>query len=292
MHDQFEEWRPSGPVKNTLANLVEIIEQYQDDGFSLTLRQLYYQMVARDLIPNTEKSYKRIGSIVSRGRRAGLIDWDAIEDRGRVPDVPQDFRNKADLVRRFIPAYRLDRWEAQESCAEVWVEKQALVGVLEPITDPLHVTLMANRGYSSSSAMYEAANRMLGLSQGRPMHVLYLGDHDPSGLDMVRDIEDRLIEYSHFKLDLRVDHLALTMDQIDEYGPPPNPAKVTDSRFDAYRGEFGEESWELDALEPKAMQDLVKNAIDKLIDWTLWNDVIEQENSDKDTLLEMAESMD
>lgn len=265
----------------------EIIAGYQKQGLKLTLRQTYYQCVVRNLFPNSERSYKNLGNLISDARLAGLMDWDAIEDRVRKPRVPSEFANVEQLIDTASYWYRLPRWDGQENYVELWVEKDALAGVLAPIAGEYHVTMMVNRGYSSSSAMYEAAKRYLdNCKDGRHPHLLYLGDMDPSGEDMVRDISDRL---ELFGLDaLAVTKVALTMDQVEEYKPPPNPAKMSDSRAEKYVEKHGYSSWEVDALPPKALTEIIQDEIRGLVDLDQMNAIIAQETKDKKAIREMA----
>src|SRR5512135_2093627 len=247
-----------------IGEINDILAEYS--GQKLTVRQVFYQLVSRGLIPNTVKSYKNTASIITDGRYAGLIDWEVIEDRNREPDSPSEWVSIDSLVNAALRSFRLPRWEGQEYYVEVWVEKAALAGVLSPITYRHHVTLMVNRGYSSASAMKESAERMMfhcSDDERRPI-LLYLGDHDPSGEDMVRDVRDRLIEFGVERLE--VHKLALTMDQIKKFRPPPNPAKWTDSRAAAYVEKFGEQSWELDALPPRELNRIVEEAILEYLD--------------------------
>jgi hypothetical protein len=270
--------------KKTLA-IIEvansIIAEYQDMRLRLTLRQLYYQFVSRDLLPNTERSYKNLGGVISKGRLCGLIDWDAIEDRTRRPVVPGEFDSIDQLVQAAIIGFRLPRRAGQEHYVELWVEKDALAGVLSPIASRYHVPLMVNRGYSSSSAMYAAAERILdhAVTAGCDfVKILYLGDLDPSGEDMVRDIQDRL---EMFGVTLDVEKVALTMNQVDQHRPPPNPTKLTDSRAQEFIRKYGRESWEVDALDPPTLQDLVSKALDRYTDHGLMKDIIAQEKIQK-----------
>ena len=265
----------------------EIIAGYQKQGLKLTLRQTYYQCVVRNLFPNSERSYKNLGNLISDARLAGLMDWDAIEDRVRKPRVPSEFANVEQLIDTASYWYRLPRWDGQENYVELWVEKDALAGVLAPIASEYHVTMVVNRGYSSSSAMYEAAKRYLdNCKDGRRPHLLYLGDMDPSGEDMVRDISDRL---ELFGLDaLAVTKVALTMDQVEEYKPPPNPAKMSDSRAEKYVEKHGYSSWEVDALPPKALTEIIQDEIRGLVDLDRMNAIIAQETKDKRAIREMA----
>jgi hypothetical protein len=238
-----------------------ILAEY--DGQRLTARQVYYRLVAAGTIPNTPTSYKNLTGLLADARYAGLVDWDLIEDRGREPSTPGEWHSINALVDAAVEAFRFPRWDDQDSYVELWVEKQALAGVLSPIARRHHVTLMVNKGYSSASAMKESAERMIAVGD-KPCVVLYLGDHDPSGEDMVRDVRDRLIEFG--VPDLEVRKLALTMAQIRKFNPPPNPAKITDSRAAAYIAEHGHSSWELDALPPAELNRLVDRAIGGIVD--------------------------
>jgi hypothetical protein len=230
----------------------EIIEEYEALGFTLTLRQLYYQFVARDLIPNTFQSYKRLGDIINEGRLAGLIDWTAIEDRTRNVQIPLAFEDVAHRLESAAHNFALDKWRGQEFRPEVWIEKDALVGVIEGICDEMNVAYFSCRGYTSQSEMWGAAMRYKKQHRatGQMPVLIHLGDHDPSGIDMSRDIAARIALFMGIDK-FPVQRIALNMDQVEHYGPPPNPAKITDSRCAGYIRNYGEESWELDALEPQ-----------------------------------------
>jgi hypothetical protein len=261
-----------------------IIGEYQDSGFSLTLRQLYYQFVARDLLPNTQQSYKRIGDVVNDGRLAGMIDWGAIEDRTRNLRRLPDWRSAGSIIGACAAQFRLDRWADQPVRPEVWIEKDALVGVIEGVCHELHVPHFSCRGYTSQSEMWVAARRML---SPRQRHlIIHLGDHDPSGIDMTRDISDRL---ALFGAEVEVRRIALNWAQVEEYAPPPNPAKITDSRAEKYIEKFGPESWELDALDPTMLETLVRDELESETDDVTWEETLERERGIKDRLLSLAE---
>lgn len=264
MKQSFTEINFSQEKRDKIHAANEIIEAYRAQGLKLTLRQLYYQHVTRNLITNEEKSYKNLGKLISDARLAGLIDWDAIEDRVRVPRHPPEYESLEQLMDAALYSFRLPRWKGQEYYAELWVEKDALSGVLAPIAREHHVTMMVNRGYSSQSAMHEAGMRFAGKDEeGYKTRLFYLGDHDPSGEDMVRDVQDRL---AMFGSEVQVRKLALTMAQVEEYNPPPNPAKMTDSRANAYVEQHGSSSWEVDALPPEALTGIITEALEEVID--------------------------
>ena len=274
MREAFTDWEPTARnTKALLAHSISVINEYTAQGYQLTLRQLYYQLVARDLIPNQQKWYKRVGDVVTKGRMAGWIDWAAIVDRGRVPVMPSQWDGPAELLEIAAQQYRVDRWEGQENHVEVWVEKDALMSVLEPVGDRMHVHLLACRGYASATAMYDAAKRLEAAERdGQRPVVIYLGDHDPSGLDMSRDIQQRLLTMTGFYCDIEVQRIALNFQQVVDYNPPPNPTKVTDSRAASYIREYGMESWELDALEPAVLDQMVTEAVEGLRDDALWRE--------------------
>lgn len=268
-----------------IATADKILTTYAQQGLRLTLRQLYYQFVAHHALPNTERSYKNLGELVSKARLAGKLDWEAIEDRVRQPQEARHWSSPAAFADAAVGAYRLPRWEGQEHYAELWVEKDALAGVLSPLAREYHVTLMVNRGYSSQSAMYESAQRFLAADRDS-LKLFYLGDHDPSGEDMVRDVGDRLAMFG--VRDLEVRKLALTMEQVRRYKPPPNPAKMTDSRANAYVAEHGRQSWEVDALPPQVLQQIIRDAFDAIVDREAMDVIIEREKRHKDALRRAA----
>lgn len=273
MKEQFNrKLRLSRANKIMLATINEILEEYIEDGYVLTLRQLYYQLVSRDLIPNQDKQYKNLMNILKKGRMAGIIDWEAIEDRIRKPQLPYWVLDIPDAINDMVEQYRLNRMRGQIHNIEVWIEKDALSSVFYRVTSKYHIRLMVNRGYSSVTAMYDAYRR---LKTGDT--ILYFGDHDPSGLDMIRDIRERL---SDFGLIVNVVPVALNQEQIAQYNPPPNPTKVSDPRAKWYIEEWGHTCWELDALPPQVLNQMTEEEILKRIDLDLYNDMLEQERSD------------
>jgi hypothetical protein len=249
---------------------------------------LYYQLVTRNIIRNEERAYKNLSNLVSDARLAGRIDWDAIEDRIRVPIIPAEWNNIAELVKDALDYYRLPRWKGQSNYVELWVEKDALAGVLRPIASEFHVPLMVNRGYSSQSAMYEAAGRFMWQEDRGQKIILYLGDFDPSGEDMVRDIADRM---EMFGVDLHVRKIALTLAQVKKYSPPRNPAKHTDPRSKEFIVKYGASSWEVDAINPAELRKIIIKEFGSLIDKSKMQAVVDQETTDKNQLRGVAEKI-
>lgn len=267
----------------------DVITDYSAQGFSLTLRQVYYQMVARAIIPNNERSYKNLGNLISDARLAGLIDWEAIEDRTRNLRGLSHWSTPGSMIDSAAYSYHLDHWKGQRHYVEVWVEKDALVGIVGQICNRLDVSYFSCRGYVSQSEMWGAARRLIRRQDnGQRIVLLHLGDHDPSGKDMSRDIVDRLDMFGAY--DIRFQRLALNMDQIEQYNPPPNPTKLTDSRATGYIDKYGYECWELDALEPQIISDLIGSNVKKYRDDGLYYKVINQEREEKAMLEDLAEN--
>jgi len=217
----------------------------------------------------------------------GLIDWEAIVDRTRnLRNLPH-WKSPQDIVRACARQFNFDLWRDQPRYVEVWIEKDALIGVIEGICQRFDVPHFSCRGYTSQSEMWSAAQRIIQRTDGgdKDSIIFHLGDHDPSGIDMTRDIQDRL---ALFKCNAKVKRLALNVDQVARYSPPPNPAKITDSRARHYIRRFGHESWELDALDPKVIAGLIADALDGVMDMVKWAAATERQTAARNLLAGVA----
>jgi hypothetical protein len=267
-----------------------ICAEYADQGFDLTLRQLYYQFVARGYIPNRQTEYKRLGSIVNDARLAGLLDWNYIVDRTRNLRSLAHWNTPEDILNAVSRQYRHELWEDQPTRVEVWIEKDALVGVIAGVSDRNDVPYFSCRGYTSQSEVWGAARRLMSYErEGQRTVVIHLGDHDPSGIDMTRDIGDRL---ALFGCKTKVVRIALTMAQVDQYQPPPNPAKMTDSRAEDYVANYGDDSWELDALDPATLDALIQAEIDTWRDADVWEGSVARQEYQRNLLVAVHERWD
>lgn len=275
----------------TIKHAVTIIQQFQAQGFDLTLRQLYYQFVAGALIQNKDSEYKKLGDIVSDARMAGLIDWNAIVDRTRFLRSLDHWTAPHEIIKDCVKSYRIDRWATQSLRVEVWVEKDALVGVIGQVCERYDLPYFSCRGYTSMSEMWGAAQRLRRhIERGQRVLVLHMGDHDPSGVDMTRDIRARL---RTFGLDMggttRVKRVALTMAQINQYNPPPNPAKLSDGRAKKYIEKYGPSSWELDALSPTILAGLIEDEVNEVRDIAAWRVIAQRQKDDRKGLQKAAD---
>jgi hypothetical protein len=307
MKEAFETKKVGAESLHIIRLADEILTDYADRGYTVTLRQLFYRFLSKKYFPatwidvdyniknnldrdtlNTQKNYKRLGEIVLVGRNNGLIDWNHMEDRGRTTVGNSHWDNPGQIVRAAANGYRIDKWEDQPCWVTVMVEKQALEGVLVPVCNDLDIPFCANKGYSSASALYGMARNIAYRRDrlGKQIHVIYLGDHDPSGIDMSRDIEQRLRTMSRGSI--HVHRIALNMDQIEAYNLIEDPAKVTDSRAKGYIDIYGDKSWELDALEPELLDSLVRLKVGELRDDGLFAARVEKERQERDILLSFA----
>jgi hypothetical protein len=246
----------------------------------MTLRQLYYRFVAADLVENKESQYDYLGEAMKEARLEGLVPWGWLEDRTRSADAgdheevdPGDyFEQHLEHFRTCHERYNRPRWEGQDDYVEVWVEKEALAGVFADVCEDLRVVSFPNRGYTSVTLLKEEADRFEAARCSGPGHILYFGDYDPSGQDIERNIREKL--NSTFGVSVHVHRVALTREQIDERGLPPQPAKRTDSRYEDFVEEHGDMAVELDALPPEHLQEMVREAVSKHFDEEHYEDVV------------------
>ncbi|MEE8385369.1 MAG: hypothetical protein V3S01_05600 [Dehalococcoidia bacterium] len=292
----YRDKRFSKASMDVIEQADDFLTEYMADDLKMTLRQLFYVFVSAALIPNTDRSYDRIGRIISDGRMAGLIDWDAIEDRER--ELELDGRHHWETASDYLmpEGFNLDLWEDQPKRIEVWVEKRALIGVVDRAARDLRVPSLACKGYMSQTAAWQAGRRALKnwMETGKRTVIIHLGDHDPSGIDMTRDNWTRLNLFTCPSEEdpegdvpydaITVERIALNWDQIEEHRPPPNPAKMTDSRAGAYVARYGHESWELDALNPRTLDGLIKKAVSAHLDIEKWEEVQRRERGIRKTL--------
>jgi hypothetical protein len=291
--EQYEERRFAAKTQRVIDQANEIVEEYE--GQNLTLRQLFYQFVARDLLENTMRNYKKLGDILRNARMAGLVSWDVLEDRTRgLRGWSGGYDGPADAIRQASWTYKEPRWETQPAKVEIWIEKEALSGVL---TDPCYENrcdYFATKGYPSISSLKEAADRMKRRYDGdQKTVILYFSDHDPEGLHMPQQVGEALADFGVHEDMLEIRRMGLTMDQIRQYQPPPSTAKSGSSRIDWYHDETGtDQAWELDALKPAVIQDLIRREIEDIRDEESWQESIESERRGKEIMEKISRNMD
>jgi len=269
----------------------QIIRTYQAQGYSLTLRQLYYQFVSKNWIPNKQREYNRLGKAVSTGRLCGLIDWNAINDNLRELESNSHWGSPGEIIEAVANQYSIDMWQNQKYRPEVWIEKDALSSIVRRACEPLDVPYLVCRGYASQTAVWKAGMRMeTFIMDGQTPVVFHFGDHDPSGIDMTRDNRDRLQLFTGGGFDFK--RIALNMNQVQKHNPPPNPVKQTDSRGTGYEIKYGKTCWELDALDPATLEALIKKCINSVRDKKKWKDMVQKEADEKKQLQAVSDNWD
>lgn len=279
-HDQ--NWNPRAATRRLVDAAVGIISEYAALGYRLTLRQVFYQLVARDMIENTQKRYKSLGSALTRARWAGMLDMDAMDDVGRTATEWGTFAGPREALRRAARGYTVDRW-ADHPRVEVWAEKDAARSILLPVARRYQCAYQSTRGYASLSALAAAADRNL----DEDWTIILVTDHDPSGLDLARALTETLDELAGWRC--TVERVAITREQIDQYAPPPNLTKPADSRAEWYNREHGPHSWELDALAPDVLDRIVSDAVDALLPDD-WADRLAAEAADRKRIWALADT--
>lgn len=239
-------------------DLIEAAKQILSSQNPMTLRQTYYQLVSRHIIDNNKNEYQKLSNALVWARQKNIIPWNWIEDRTRQPRQVNMWADLSDFFESVKSSYRKDVWDKQENYVVVWVEKDALSGIFQRITEKYGVTLIVGRGYNSWSIKKELAE-LFNYYEKEPV-VLYFGDFDPSGEDIFRDLED---SFEFFKISLRkIEKVSLTKEDIVKYNLPPDFAKKTDTRAKRFIAKNGDIAVELDALPLKVLQEKIKTSIE------------------------------
>lgn len=301
----YDKKRFNSSTRLLIQQAEAILEDYQKMGYNMTLRQLFYQFVRRDLFPKEHRdstgvmtknhlnNYKMLGEAMGNARLSGLIDWSHLEDRHRSVTNWRYDTSPKETIEKARRQYNIDHWTTQPVQVEVWVEKAALADIMEQVCGRWGVPVFACKGYGSVSSKYDAWNRILDRwnENNQKTHILHFGDHDPSGIDMTRDITDSLAVFQtgspDYSIDgwdgsdlFSVDRLALNMKQIRKLNPPPQPNKGSDPREKWYTEKYGPHSWELDALDPPQLTSLVEEAVEAVISWPEWEERATQQRTD------------
>lgn len=256
----------------------DILKQYDT---AITLRQLYYRLVSRHIISNTVNSYKRLSRIMVKAREQGDVPVNCLEDRSRrvlgrgdtgYQSAEEYLKAKISSLQDSWKGFSMPMWEDQPRNVLISLEKDALSRLVSRIANRYNVRTFPTRGYPSFSYVQRMSKYIVNQLGGKPTTVLYFGDFDPSGVDIERDLSERLDRYGATQF--IVNRIALTSDQIREYSLPPMPVKRSDARSEGFLEEYGDKAVELDALDPNTLQKIVQEAIVGQIDVRLWNERI------------------
>lgn len=248
----------------------------------MTVRQVFYQAVTRGLVDKTEPEYKTtVCRLLAEMRLSGELPFDWIADETRWMRKPSSYSSLDEMLLDAAQFYRRDLWESQDVYVEIWLEKEALAGVLFQVTSEWDVPLMVTRGYPSLSFVHGAAEAIAGV--GKPTTIYYFGDHDPSGVDIPRNVEQRLREFAP-DAEISFERVAVTPEQISEWDLPTRPTKRTDTRSRRFVGD----SVEVDAIVPDVLRQLVRNRIEQHVDDHRLEVLQAAEESEREILFELA----
>ena len=285
----YRRWSPKPETARLVQHANAIIEDYAAQGYDMTLRQFYYQLVAANLIPNTQRQYARLSQVMTRARWAGLTALDALYDPGREPKVPSLWASPQQLLSTAADQYATNRWRNAESRVELWAEKDAVASVLRPVADRWQVPYQSCRGFMGLGALAQAARRAT--EWGGHTLILYAGDHDASGQAIPSVLEGQLGRMVEGHGEVGVQVIALTLEQVREHDPPPQPAKRTDSRTRAYVAKHGmSDVWELDALRPNVLGEIADGWIESFLPHDYY-DIEEQDDGMKQRIRELGSSL-
>jgi hypothetical protein len=227
-----------------------------DDGKPMTVRQVFYQATVRSLADKTEKGYRQVQEALKNMRVRGVMPYDWLVDNSRSARQPYTSKGVADALEAAATCYRKNLWADADRHVQIWIEKDALAGVIEPVTDERDVALMVARGFSSLSFLHQAAEKIRAI--GRPTFIYHLGDYDPSGVLAGEKIDETLRAMVP-SVEITFERLAVLPNQIRAWRLPSRPTKQTDSRAAG----FARRSVELDAIDPNALRSLVREAIER-----------------------------
>jgi hypothetical protein len=251
----------------------------------MTVRQVYYQLVSRQVLENSRSQYQALSRLLVDARREGVVPWQWVEDRTRRPRSVSMWDGLEDFAETARRAYRRNVWASQPQYLEVWLEKDALSGIFEVVLREYGVTLNVGRGYDGWDSIHKAAGRFQGLGAAT---ILYFGDFDPSGEDMVRSLRERLGELGARP---EIVKCALTLEDVRRYSLPPDFTKATDSRRAAFVAQYGDLSVELDALPLEVLRERVVSEVEGRMDLDALAEVRQSEEQDRKLLLQALSSV-
>ena len=273
--------------KEELIELRQTLYDIAEQLRPMTIRSLFYRAVSAGAVEKTEREYKRIVRITGQMRKERVMPFDWLVDAGRFARRANCWSHPKNILTATMRQYRRNYWQDQPLQMEIWTEKDAVVGVIESVTNEHQVALYSCRGYPSLSMIHDAVTSW---QANKDIIIRYFGDRDPSGADIPRYIQEAIADINDPDYNIGVDFqvAAVSEDQIDEYNLPTRPTKGTDSRSARFDGE----SVELDAFSPDDLRELVADSIQEHIDYSIWNETSGQEIQDRAILQEACDMVE
>jgi len=290
-YEEFKEWHPQKPTLKRLELVQEIINHYKTLGLLLTVRQIHYQLVSTNAYANTQSNYDSLTRMITNARMSGRLDWSAIVDRNR--ETKRSYFNDGvkDAIRSALTCFGRDKMLYQDVYIEVMIEKMAIFEIVSRVTNKYNIMLTGDKGFCSTTVLYEIAGRMKEQTMlGKKCYVLYIGDHDPSGLTMDESIKNTLARMGANGVNfIRV---GLTKEQVEEYNLPPNVIKENNTNAKKYSEKHGDISWECDALPPEILQNDLEDSILSLINYSTYEYMCKLEKEGKEQLKSIIDNLD
>lgn len=266
----FADWRPRAESADLIAEVRQVLDEYRDH-LPLTLRQIFYRLVGKSLLPKHEGAYSRLCEMLNRARRAGLVAFEAIRDDGVTVAGGSDLVNRQDvinLLRHYAETVALDRQAGQPQRLQIWCEAAGMVPQLQRVADPYGVPVISSGGFDSVTVKHDMGRQLA----ERPTVVLHIGDHDPSGVHMFSSLAEDVQAFAGtyrkqhcsdqtFRASIAFIRLAVTPDQAHQFDLPSAPPKATDRRRFA-----GLETWQCEAIPPDELARIVESAITDRLD--------------------------
>ena len=278
--------KPQAKTLLLFEQILAIAQEYD----RMSVRQLFYQMVVRGHVEKTELAYKRVADATVAMRRTKILPYSKIVDGGRVRRRLPGWESMGHLLEQAKQQFRLDHWGHQPELVEIWCEKLGLTGVITPVTDEYGVTFVPLGGFGSVTIAADSAEELRLV--GKKVNIYYYGDHDPSGWAVSQSIEDELRNHLPDEL-LRFRRIGLTPELVSLYQLPTRPAKQGDTRLAAFEDAFGSAACvELDALPPDVLTAMVRENIERHIDWGSWARVERAEEAQRDSLFNFIDTLE
>lgn len=273
---------PKAETRKT-RKVIETADKILAEQSPMTIRQLFYRLVSIGLLENSRGDYVKVSRVMTIARNDGRIEWDSIVDRSRPTYSPNVWNDAGAYAKTIQHSYRKDYWNTQPVHVEIWVEKDAVIGSIQDLTDELGITVRVGRGFQSTTRVHEIEKHFASI--GKPIHVYYLGDHDPSGCEIETDLFSRVIT------DFNLTRLAIHGEDISRFKLPPLKVKAADPRAERFIGEYGDECVELDALPPNELRDRIERAVMQHVDAELWERSKMVEQAEQGSILAFAEKL-
>jgi hypothetical protein len=279
----------TGEWKST-TRLIDAAIDVLEQEHPMTIRQLFYRLVSNGTINNCLADYQRVSKAMTKARDDERVPYDWIVDRSRATYRSQSWKDLSqlgDVLEKTLLGYRRDYWQDQPHHLEIWCEKDAVTGSIDEVREEYGLTVEAIRGFNSTSNIVTAATRLLQKKQeGKKITIFYLGDWDPSGKDIERDLNDRLHKYHLGGIvldDIELRRLAIFQSDITKFKLPPLKVKPNDPRANGFLGKHGDRAVELDALPPTELRARLKDAIEDVIDHDAWDRALVVEKAQRET---------